>query len=322
MPLNNLIYITGGTRQQIKQALQDWIGMYAETLPTGFHFDLYKTAADSYCIKAKPDLENDGFFYLVNYLFYPIDINYQVEVIGYTTGEENFPFQGQQLFVFLASHDDEADNVYVTTAENATYKVSFGEQAIKPISPATPYQPPVQLTLEHPERITTTANKTREKPAFVEDELDDLERRFKLFYYLFFGIFIASPLMLFFDPIYFKHAFSVAGIGLGTWLLVDYKILRQSVYFFLCLFFAAFYCFLWIKAKDSFYLSDEYWINAASYFPLCVLSLQWSLRRIYLSLLNKEPVFDRHGTFPELVYTLLLMFGSILLPFWLVDIMG
>lgn len=78
---NNLILINGGAYTEVKKALKKWIDLYSDQLENDLDFQLYKNGNGNHVIKVDDKLNNESFFYLVNYLNYPEGIDYKVDII-------------------------------------------------------------------------------------------------------------------------------------------------------------------------------------------------------------------------------------------------
>lgn len=124
--VNNVIIVKNGDYVLVKQSLKQWLDLYAPVLREGMTFHLIKTDENILVIKADPAVDNEFFFYLVNYLKYPENIEYNVDVVGYTVGKQFRELKDKQLMVYIPSHDKEYDNVFLVTFSNEHYKIDFG----------------------------------------------------------------------------------------------------------------------------------------------------------------------------------------------------
>lgn len=122
----NLIIIKGGEYNDIKKALKQWVDLYSSDLQNGLTFQLYKNGHGNHIIQADKRLDNERFYYLINYLNYPEEIEYNIDIEGFTIGKEDNQLQGKILLVYISPTDKEYDNVYVTTSENKNFKIDFG----------------------------------------------------------------------------------------------------------------------------------------------------------------------------------------------------
>ena len=83
--MKNILFIEGGACADIKKALVQWIDLSSDILGEGLTFELYKDERGKHIIKADDNLSNEQFNYLLNYLKYPEDIEYKINITGYTT---------------------------------------------------------------------------------------------------------------------------------------------------------------------------------------------------------------------------------------------
>ena len=128
--MRNILFIEGGAYADIKKALEQWIDPSSDVLGKGLAFGLYKDEKDRHIIKADDDLPNEQFNYLLNYLKYPEEIEYKINITGFTTITKPtvFPAErmGEEILIFIPESDDEYDNVYWVTKDNHVYKTDFG----------------------------------------------------------------------------------------------------------------------------------------------------------------------------------------------------
>jgi len=169
--MNNLIEIEGGDYNDIKKALQQWINLYSEDFPDGLIFNLY-TNRGRHFIQADERLDNEHFYYLVNYLYYPEDIEYKVNVTGFTIGKDNNILKNKHLLVFIPPTDKEYDNVYISTSENENYKIDFSLiEKIKESSERRIYRQPTDLTFGNPEILKINESELDQKQGLWSDEM-------------------------------------------------------------------------------------------------------------------------------------------------------
>ena len=119
MITEKIIIIKGGSYNDVKKALRQWIDLYLDNPSDDFRLELYKNGRGRHIVKVDQRVKNDLFFYLVNYLKYPEGIEYNVDIEGFTTGEANSNLDDQELLVYISENDKEYDNVYIA------YKVLF-----------------------------------------------------------------------------------------------------------------------------------------------------------------------------------------------------
>ena len=164
--MNNLIKIEGGDYNDIKKALQQWING-SDDLLDGFIFNLYTNGQGKHFIQADERLDNGDFYSLVNYLYYPEDIEYKADIKGFAIGKDNNILKDKHLLVFIPPTDKEYDNVYVATSENENYKIDFSLFGkIKESNERRIYRQPTDLTFGNPEILEVNKNMLNQKQGF------------------------------------------------------------------------------------------------------------------------------------------------------------
>lgn len=319
MNLENLVIIKGGTYDKVKQALRQWLDIYTDKLSDKMLFELYSMDDSTHVIKADPGLTNLYFFFLVNYMIYPEGMEkYDVEVTGYTVGHKGSKFENQKLLVYIPKDDKEYDNVYVITEGGQHFKVDFGgivtEQSRK-----GDYIKPELMNLVAHEILKVQPEKLKAKKA--RSIQSNIEKRFKILA----GIFTALALINFFtpsftnDPAIQSKTTGFIGMGLGIWFFMDFEMLKSNLYYLKCLIISVSFLGYVIFFK-SHYPDLGLFANWGALNPLSLLLLQWPGRKIYLAIFNREPEVDKQGKTADRVYTFLLFFSMVLLPFWITSI--
>lgn len=318
MTTNNLIVITGGKYNDIKKALQDWLNEYQSDIPKNIVFNLYKDKKDRHVITTDARLDNTRFYYLVNYMDFPIGIEHKVEIAGFTTGKDNNILKNKKLHVYISGNDSEGDNVFVTTSENINYKVDFGGR-ISRVTENKIYQYPSDLNLADPETIRF--NKTKISQLNNTITKSKVTKRFKILLSIAIFAYVLNLLILnlpngveIFANI---HWFLFAGVAF--WFFIDYEMLKFNTFYLQCLiiaFFVFIYGYLIIIFFQPIFSKS---IFAFSMYPLIFLIVQWPTRRIYKVILKREPKVDGHGKFADLLFTLILFFGFAALPLLIAD---
>jgi len=93
--------------------------------------------ADSiYVITFPFDIDFETFCYVVNYLYYPIGVNYHPQITAWTTTKLSDSWMrdnlvNKKVMIYIPVEDKECDNVYLTTSDNIGYKMGFaiGEES-------------------------------------------------------------------------------------------------------------------------------------------------------------------------------------------------
>lgn len=319
MSPDNIVIVKGGSYDTVKQALRQWIDLYTDQLQNHSPFELYSLRDSTLVIKADPSLTNLYFFFLVNYMIYPESIeNYNVEVTGYTIGHKGSKFENQKVQVYIPKDDTDYDNVYIITESGQHFKVDFGgivtEQSRK-----GDYLKQEFTNLMAPEFLKVQPEKLKAKKA--NSIQSNIEKRFKILA----GLFTALALINFFtssftiDPEIQSKTTGFIGMGLGIWFFMDFEMLKSNLYYLKCLIISVSFLGYVIFFK-SHYPDLGLFANWGALNPLSLLLLQWPGRKIYLAIFNREPEVDRQGKTADRVYTFLLFFSMVLLPFWITSI--
>ena len=129
MENDNLIFVNGPSDKKLREVLEDWITLYSDSIGD-LELELFNLHNDKHVIRIK-NIENIHFFMLVNYIEYPADIQYKVNVVGYTIGNEDKELNNKKLQVYIPKNDEEYDNVYIVTSENEQYKYVFDGEISK-----------------------------------------------------------------------------------------------------------------------------------------------------------------------------------------------
>ncbi|MBU2018003.1 MAG: hypothetical protein KJ941_00025 [Bacteroidetes bacterium] len=117
---------------QIKNAVQDFTKNYDN--PQQSHLKpisrLHKTDNNKTVITFPYDIDFEIFCYYINYLKYPMGLNYNANVRGWTTTKPNDnwlnkDFENVKTMLFIDPNDSEYDNVMLITESGKTYKIGF-----------------------------------------------------------------------------------------------------------------------------------------------------------------------------------------------------
>ena len=317
MTIDNLIIITGGAYNDLKKALRQWIDLYSADLQNDLTFELYKHGRGHHIIKADDRLDNERFYYLVNYLNYPEGLDYKIDIEGVTTAKEQNELQNQKILVYIPPNDSDKDNVFVVTSNNETFKIDFGGKIAK-VSGHKTYTYPDIPQLLSPEIIRVYKKQAADDKK--EKLKDNPEKRFRTISLVALCATIISLFTLFNDNQTFFKATFLLGIGLGVWFLIDYKMLQVDKYYLYCLFIATAFLVYGILIKMHFSNDSINLLDLGSLFSMSLLIVQKPLRLIYKKIFKREPVVDRPSpTFWDFVYTLLLFVAFLGLPFFMMD---
>lgn len=314
MPLDNLIFIKGGAYSDVKKALQQWIDLYSNDLSSGLTFELFKLGRGKHMIQVDKRLDNERFFYLINYLNYPENIHYKIEIEGFTTGKLDNKLLNKNLLIYIPPTDNEFDNVYISTSENKHFKFDFGGR-ISEINEGRNYQIPDSKCDEKPEIIEVIKNK------LVQTEVsnNNSTTKFKQFSTIAGLVLVITLFISFFDVKTFVDITYCYGIGLGVWLYIDYPLLQSDKHYFYCLIFSIVFIGYALFLKNQLNTRSFEILDLGAFYPFALLIIQWPTRRIYLAIFKREPKVDRYGKTADVIYTIILSMGLGLLPIIMID---
>lgn len=311
---DNLIIIKGGAYNDIKKVLLQWIELYSKDLDDGFSFKLYKNGRGSHIVQADQRLDNEKFYYLINYLNYPEDIQYRIDIEGFTIGKENNKLKDKQLLVYISPTEQEFDNVFVTTSENENFKVDFGGKITDTREKKT-FRIPTELNLEHPETIKVNHKINSQK----KDTLNEANRdkRFKVLSLITVSLLVIGIIINQIDTHVFVKYSLFLGMGIGLWFFADYKLLQSDKYYIYCLVIATCYLIVVMSFVGGF---NKKILDYGALYPIAVLLIQKPTRLLYKLFFNREPVVDRPPpSFWDALYMGILFFGFAALPFIIMD---
>jgi hypothetical protein len=307
---DNLIKIKGGSYDDIKKALKQWIMLYSNELGNNIKFELYKIEQESYMIVADKRLNNEKFNYLINYLRHPEEIEYKIDIEGYTTAREEKTYSkrllNKKIIVYVPNNDKEYDNVFVTTEDSETYKIDFSGKVTLQNESKTFFTPDFDTTLlQRPERISL--NKQEIAEIEKEKSKNRLKKKFRFILSLIVTLIFINYLSLVIIPQ--KEIGSITTFTLifsvGVWFHSDYKMLRIDKYFL--------YCFI-IAIADLLYgiMINKYvtLIDFSFYyfcFPIIFLIIQKPLRLYFIRKLDREPIVEKESSGWDVVYNISLI---------------
>lgn len=316
MTTDNLIIIKGGAYNDIKKALRQWIDLYSKDLQDGLTFQLFKNGSGNHIIQADKRLDNERFYFLINYLKYPEGIKYKIDVKGFTTGTDKNQLKDKILLVYISSSDTEYNNVFVTTSENENYKVDFGGKVTK-TSEKKVFVYPTDLILENPETIRINRKAIVQKEEKINE--NRLEKRFKLLSIITFSLTLIGLSINLFNPEIFRKFSFFLGLGLGVWFFGDYKMLQSDKSYLYCLGIAIGYLLFIVILNGNF---NKGMLDFGALYPITLLIVQKPTRILYKAIFNREPEVDRQPkSYWDIPYMMILFFGFAALPFIIMDIL-
>lgn len=316
MNTDNQILIKGGDYSDVKKALQQWIDLYSDSLQDGLTFEIFKNGLENHIIKADERIDNERFYYLVNYLNYPEGIEYKAEVYGFTTGKEKNILKDQKLLVYILLTDKERDNVFIVTAENQNYKIDFGGK-ISETRERKLFQIPPHKNLDKPEILRVVKKKASQ---IKEKSREKIEKRFRIISFIVIILFLINFLVSIYDIHTFIKTTFFIGMGLGLWFFIDFEMLQLEKYYSYSLLISIIFLAYTVLIKTILNSTEVELIDLGAFYSLALLIIQWPTRKIYIILFNREPEIDQRGKFADIVYTLILFFGFAILPLIIEDI--
>jgi len=97
---------------------------------------LRQYADSTFVITFPYDIDFETFCYVVNYLYYPIGVNYHPQITAWTTTNTGDSWMkddlvNKKVMLYIPVEDKEFDNVYLTTSDNVGFKMGFaiGEES-------------------------------------------------------------------------------------------------------------------------------------------------------------------------------------------------
>lgn len=310
MKIDNLILIKGGAYSDIKKALRQWIELYSKDLEDGLTFQLFKNGSGNHIIQADKKLDNERFYFLINYLKYPEGIEYKIDVEGFTTGTDKNQLKDKELLVYISSIDKEYDNVFVTTSENENFKVDFGGRITEERERKT-YIFPKDLILGLSESITVQKKQDLNKPA--ENSTDKLEKRFKIISAIVLSAFVLT-FFLFRSENDFMTINYVIGFAVWGWLTFDYKILQVDKLYFSSVGLGL-AIFLYGLFLNKYFDENSPMIQSATTMPISLLIIQRPLRLGFIRVMKREPKVEKPApSLADFIYIFLLLMITILVP--------
>ena len=236
MKAEKYIIINNCSKKELKTILNDWLDLYASDLKSSMYFGISEVSPDVFIIKVDKDLDDEIFFYLVNYCSYPESFQKTYEVEGHACLTKPDVLLNKNVYVFINENDPEGDNVWITTEENETYKYDFGGECNKVACDSkykalsTGYLPKAY------ERIIIDKLVAEAKRKEDEEKEHSVKKRFK----------IISIALLLLIPLVFltNRHFSILpdeiliifpSVYIALWFISDYKIFNDTVRTMICL---------------------------------------------------------------------------------------
>jgi hypothetical protein len=304
------IIIKGGSYEKVKRVLRQWMRLYRQELEPTVSFDLKRISRGNHLIVINKQISNDLFFFLVNYLEYPEDIVYSVDIKGYTIGTKS-PFSDKIIQVFVNSDDTDFDNVHIVTHNNECYKADFSGNISKE-NPTVKFE---ELD-EFSPLPTEVLHLPKESISKTELDLSRINRRFKIITLIWFIGLITNFILPQFHTDFSTKYTMAFGMLFGFWFLYDYNMLRIPKYYFYSLGLSVI-MFISGQLLEFFYpyilIKNEGWFLPS--FGLSLLLTQYPLRKLFLFLFKREPIVDRNEGWLNSIYSIILMLSMLFISF-------
>ena len=237
----------------------------------------------------------------------PDEIDYNIEIRGYTIGKENNFLKDLKLMVYISSIDTEGDNVFVTTSENNTYKIDFGGNILESTEKKLFIAPTIQ-NLDNPEILKI------EKKKFTLETKDNLNKRFRIILFLLIVIISTSIFVSFYDIRTYITITYFCGMGTALWFFADAKMLQSERYYCYGLIIAMVFLAYTALVKKLLGNWTIQFADLGALYPLIFLLIQWPTRKFYIKLFKREPEIERHGKLADMIYTVILFLALAALP--------
>ncbi|HMK27852.1 MAG TPA: hypothetical protein VK483_17595 [Chitinophagaceae bacterium] len=319
--MKNILFIEGGACADIKKALVQWIDLSSDILGEGLTFELYKDERGKHIIKADDNLSNEQFNYLLNYLKYPEDIEYKINITGYTTITKPTVFpakrMGEEILIFIPESDDEYDNVYWVTKDSQVYKTDFGGTTIESDISKTFEEAEFNSSEYPPPEIFYSRRVSQPEPEPVDEAESErkISKRFKIISVIIAAL-IAVSLFFYNDPLTFIKMNRIIGFGTAFWFFCDDKMLRLNKYFNLSFLIAIIIAFYGYQVRHSPPLFYKFVGNLELVLsiPLIFLTVQKLLRIGFKTIMKREPGIERPiRRFADFIYLVLLIGATVLI---------
>ncbi|MBR9860217.1 hypothetical protein GYB22_05625 [bacterium] len=312
MELENLIIIRNGEQALIRKALDQWIALYSKQFKCDMEFKIYRNSIDHVVIEIDRHIENEFFYYLINYLQYPEGLEHDYTVMGYLTATEKNILQGKKLLVYMSEQATEYDNVYVVTSEDETFLIDFGGR-VRETNENMGYE------LPNLENLILLATISIERNIHIEknerNKVSGKLKRFILLVFLtLFALIVVNTIKFEAEELLNYHA--IIGLAVCICLFTDYKLLQSNKLYLgaLILSIIIFTYGHWLSEVHS-NQSNVSIVLIGNSLPLCLLMIQKPLRFIFLKTFKREPVVDKPApTFLDAMYIIILLLSTLFIP--------
>ena len=258
--MEKFIIIINCTNDQLKTILNDWLVLYVNQLNSKSVFEFAEIKPNRFILKIDKSIGDTLFFFLVNYLAFPIGFKKTFEVAGYTTASKHKKFLNKKIYVFNNLQQTEFDNVWITTEYNETYKFDFGGGLKKISDNNFKYvKPNIEDKPISYEQIIFNKKELLEEIKIKEEEKKkrNLEKRFKIISII---LFIGMPIAFLIKQIIQTPDFEFWLIpsflmAISFWFVMDYKIFHNIRRVLICVLLSLLFFVFVVNTKDIFFIT-------------------------------------------------------------------
>lgn len=310
------ISIEGATPDQLTKVLKNWIKLYAESLPKDFSIKIYKVDTKKHVIVSNPQLENERFNFLVNYLNYPEDVKYKVQVHGYTIISDTkiYPKEKQnyEIEVFVPEDDHEYDNVYAITQYNDVFKVDFGGKTTR-ISMKKEFKKS-DISFSNLPIVGTIKIEQPDIAKIDNSQNSGILKRIKTISVIILLLFLLTFIKVG-DSKTFLLMNAAIAYGVWAWFSWDYKMLQRTNFYLISLAIAFIILLYGMFLGQKFVSGYSGFIRVGVTLPIFFLLLQLPTRLLFKAIMKREPVVDKPApSFADFIYIFFLFVTSLIIP--------
>ncbi len=287
----NIITIKGTDKSKIKKVVNSWFKLNAEN-STNRTYELYQIENDFHVLKINETINNIEFFVLINYLQFPVKIEYDVIVEGYTFGNEFDVFKGKHLKIFFNTEENELDEISITTDEDINYIYKMDDTLLE-IDINNKYSQLVLNNFENPEFLIF--NKTEYTYKEIENDSEKIEIRFKIlliFYFILIGL-VNINILNNNSVENVSKLFAIIGMSFWAWISADEKLRNHKKYFYKLILMS-----LLIIINGVAYLFYKQFVVEshsilAAFIPFFSIISYKLIQIIYVDIFNKELSYNK-----------------------------
>ena len=311
----NTIYITGGTYALLIKTLEQWIERYSDVLNPDFIFQINPVTNNKHIIIADKRLDNELFFFLVNYIKFPENIEYNINLKAYATLESHFT--GKQAMIYIDENNKEFDNVNAVTTNNEILKFDFGGKSKQINNSDVIFTlPDFQLSDSKHSKII----KPKEKKNYKTNDNNESSASLQINIIIAICVIILIATALFSNKNFF-FCNTLVFFGYGLLLFSHYELLQHPKAYKKALIFSVIIAIYGIILLLDFqtYEREKFLIFYSSLFSVIFLLYQKPIRLKFIALYGKEPVIDRSHTGIDTIFYGIIVLSLTIATICLID---